>query len=220
MRRARHRLSAGLLTVLLAGCASAPHSLDTPAGYSRTALTSITHAADNAARRDVASQQLRALGLEVHPIDFNADGLIGTNLLADVSGSPQAPHVLIGAHLDRVDQGMGAVDNASGVVVAMALAQRLKARPLRHHRVSIALWDLEEKGLLGARAYVNTTAQAPALYINLDVFAWGDTLWMMSPEPNHPLALTSAAASQAASLGFVVGERYPPSDHLAFLSAG
>jgi aminopeptidase S len=104
--------------------------------------------------------------------------------------------------------------------VVLALARRFRQQPLQHHRVAAAFWDLEENGLLGANAYVTEGGERPALYVNFDVFGWGDTVWMMTPEPEHPLVAPSARATASRSLRLSSGDRYPPTDHLAFLRAG
>lgn len=177
--------------------------------------------ADAAEGRRVAIQKrLDAIGVEwhAHPFEVKADR--GTNLLAEVAGDADDPLLLLGAHWDQVSKGEGATDNASGSAIVLALAQRLKERPLAHHRVAVAFWDLEEKGLLGAKAYVANGGARPALYVNFDVFGWGDTLWMMTPEADGLLARASAATTAANGLQLSAGERYPPTDHLAFLKAG
>jgi aminopeptidase S len=79
------------------------------------------------------------------------------------------------------DAGRDAADNAYGSAAVLALAERFKRKPLMHHRVKIAFWDLEERGLLGATAYVEQNSEKPALYINFDAFGWGNTL-LMSPD--------------------------------------
>ncbi|WP_407351489.1 M28 family metallopeptidase [Luteimonas sp. R10] len=186
----------------------------------RSDLAAIASAGDNAARLGAIRQRLQAIGLAPAETAFDGGGRSGTNLTAAVSGGDGAPLLLLGAHADRVDQGDGATDNASGAAVVLALAQRLRERPLAHHRVAVAFWDLEEAGLLGSRAYVAEGGERPALYVNFDVFGWGDTLWMMTPDPAHRLVADSAAAAAAAGTGFAPGEQYPPTDHRAFLEAG
>jgi aminopeptidase S len=103
----------------------------------------------------------------------------------------------------------------------LALAERFQRQPLKHHRIAIAFWDLEEEGLLGSKAYVADGSTKPALYVNFDVFGWGDTLWMMAPaQGQQALVDSSRTATQALRLGFSPGEKYPPTDHLPFLRAG
>ena len=208
--------------VLLAGCATHdPSQVTTPAASGwLDDVGTIAAAADNDGRQAVVQQRLDTLGIAWRTERFESKGKRGENILADLGGPSDAPLLLIGAHYDRVQVGHGATDNASGSATVLALAERLKRVPLKQHRVAIALWDLEELGLLGSAAHVANGGPKPALYVNFDVFGWGDTLWMMTPETPHPLATASADAARAAGLTFSSGESYPPTDHLAFLKAG
>ena len=183
-------------------------------------VAAMTAAGDSAARRAVLRQRLDARALPSLETAFSNEDLHGRNLLATVSGAPGAPLLLIGAHLDKVDAGLGATDNASGSATVLELARRFQQRPLARHRVAVAFWDLEEKGLLGARAYVADGGEKPALYVNFDVFGWGDTLWMMVPDAAHPLRAASDAAARETGIALSAGDKYPPTDHLAFLKAG
>lgn len=211
-----------LLPLLVVACASAPPSASTaaPRDVWYDDVVAMADASDNAARRAHLQSRLERLGLHVETRAFTAKGLEGENLLVDLGGPAGAPLLLIGAHSDRVDAGRGATDNASGSAVVLALAERFRHRPLAHHRVQVAFWDLEERGLLGAGAYVAQGRERPALYVNFDVFGWGDQLWMMTPDPAHALVAASRDAARAQGLGLTAGEQYPPSDHRAFLKAG
>lgn len=172
-------------------------------------------------RRVAIERRLDAIGLRWNAQTFEAGKHgRGTNLLADVSGPADAPLLLFGAHFDRVGEGRGATDNASGSATVLALAERFKQRPLTRHRVAVAFWDLEEAGLLGSTAYVAQNRAKPALYVNFDVFGWGKTLWMMTPEADTALVAASRDAAQAGGLSLAPGEQYPPSDHRSFLKAG
>ena len=186
-------------------------------------VEAVSAGADTAARAAAIGERLDAMGIAWHGHGFEHEGLQGRNLVADLGGPAGAPLLLIGAHYDRVDAGHGATDNASGVATVLQLATALQASPLARHRVKLAFWDLEERGLVGSRAWVAATGQErPALYVNFDVFGWGDTLWMMAPEEHTPPALLAALreAGGGESLGFRPGVQYPPTDHLAFLKAG
>lgn len=216
-----------LLIPMLTACASAgaadpqPASGGSDPAHSRwyDDVAGMAQAEDNAGRRAHLQTRLQGLGLTATKQTFVAGKREGENLLVDLGGPADAPLLLLGAHSDRVDAGRGATDNASGSAVAMALAERLQRNPLAHHRVKVAFWDLEERGLLGATAYVDRNSEKPALYINFDVFGWGDSLWMMTPDPAHPLVAASRSAAQAQGLAISAGKDYPPSDHLAFLKA-
>jgi len=222
----RPNLHLAFLACTLALPACARPAPDAPAPTSdaaKTWLTDVAAIADADAgvgRRTAIQARLDQLGIAWRNSPFEIDGQNGTNILADVSGDGTAPVLLLGAHSDQVSKGEGATDNASGSATVLALAQRLKAKPLAHHGVAIAFWDLEEKGLLGSKAYVANGAAKPALYVNFDVFAWGDTVWMMTPDANGNLAAASREASSANGLKLAAGEHYPPTDHLSFLKSG
>lgn len=209
----------------LPACArSAPEAAPLAASPAATSwfadVTAIADADASDGRRAAIVKRLDTLGIAWRNSPFEIDGQSGTNILADVAGGATSPLLLLGAHSDQVSKGEGATDNASGSATVLALAQRLKAKPLANHRVAIAFWDLEEKGLLGSKAYVADGGTRPALYVNFDVFAWGDTVWMMTPDANGGLALASRDATAAKGLKLSAGEQYPPTDHLAFLKAG
>ena len=208
--------------LLLAACATPPAMRTSEvAAQWQQQVTAISAGDDTAARGKAITDALAALGLSWQAQSFQATGETGHNLIADLPGPASAPLLRIGAHYDRVAVGRGATDNASGAATVLQLAAAFKARPLRRHRVQVAFWDLEEKGLLGSAAFVKTPGQEkPALYVNFDVFAWGDTLWMMTPTPSGPLAARAASAARANGLGFRPGTEYPDTDHRAFLAAG
>ena len=220
------RLLTAASLVLLVGCASAlspstdaPEASGAPASAWLADVTAMTEASDNMRRRETIQRRLDELGIAWRTVSFTIDRQHGTNLLAKLDGPEAAPVLMLGAHFDRVGVGRGATDNASGSATVLALAQRLKARPLANHRVVVAFWDLEERGLLGSKAYIADGGHKPALYVNFDVFGWGDTLWMMTPDPVHPLVAASQNATRSASIGLSAGAQYPPTDHLAFLKA-
>ncbi|HEY5849370.1 MAG TPA: M28 family metallopeptidase [Lysobacter sp.] len=184
-------------------------------------VRAISDAGENAQRRAAIAQRMAALGIAPRKVAFADGKRQGENLIADISGPADAPLLLIGAHSDRVEHGKGATDNASGSATVLALAERLRAQPLQNHRVAVAFWDLEEAGLLGSKAYVTDGKTRPALYVNFDVFGWGDTLWMMAPAQGQAtLVDSSRTATQAVGIGFSPGEQYPPTDHLPFIRAG
>jgi aminopeptidase S len=207
-------------TTLLAMLVALPACADTSASWENQVRV-ISEGQDSLARGAAIGARLDAMNIAWRKESFTQDNHTGSNLVADLGGRADAPLLLIGAHYDKVVQGHGATDNASGVSTVLELAAALKARPLTNHRVQIVFWDLEEKGLLGSRAWVATPdREKPALYVNFDVFGWGDTLWMMSPQADAPLVAAMRAASDEQRLRFRSGSEYPPTDHLAFLKAG
>ena len=217
----RHRTRVALLLSLVA---SVPAWADNNVSERwQQQVEAISAGTGTIARGDAIGARLDTLGIAWKREAFVRGDQAGENLVADLGGPDNAPLLLIGAHYDKVPVGHGATDNASGVAAVLELAQALKAKPLAHHRVQVVFWDLEEKGLVGAHAWVATEGrEKPALYVNFDVFGWGDTLWMMTPAAEGDSRLVAAlrTASTQEKLGFAPGDKYPPTDHLAFLKAG
>jgi Zn-dependent M28 family amino/carboxypeptidase len=164
----------------------------------------------------------------------------GTNLLGVIPGTRAgALYIVLSAHYDHVGirNGViynGADDNASGVAAVLAIAGSLRRSPLEHP-VIIALFDAEEGGLRGARAFV-TGGPVPreriALNINLDMVGHSEAgvLWAAgaSHTPGFRPVLDSlvTVAPVTLKLGHdragVPGEQdwSGSSDHGAFGSAG
>ncbi|HKQ07229.1 MAG TPA: M20/M25/M40 family metallo-hydrolase [Blastocatellia bacterium] len=82
------------------------------------------------------------------------------NVVADLKGSEHPEQVVIvSGHLDSWDLGTGAIDDASGVAVAMQVAnlfKQLKLKPKRTLRV--IAWMNEENGLRGGVGYAKDFA--------------------------------------------------------------
>jgi hypothetical protein len=106
----------------------------------------------------------------------------GTNVGALLPGQgwpKERRHVIVSAHWDHLgvrggEVHPGAADNAAGVAVLLGLAEDLvrRAKPLPQTVVFLS-FDLEERGMLGSRAY----AERPALPLeDLTVFTTMDIL--------------------------------------------
>jgi hypothetical protein len=111
---------------------------------------------------------------------FESQGRAGANVVAVVPGrgEPEGQVVVVTAHYDHLgirdgEIFNGADDNASGAAALLEIARRLVAAPLEHTAV-LALFDGEEVGFLGSRAFM---ADPPlplgriALDVNLDMVA-------------------------------------------------
>jgi Zn-dependent M28 family amino/carboxypeptidase len=164
----------------------------------------------------------------------------GVNILGVIPGTRgDAPYIVLSAHYDHVGirDGViynGADDNASGVAAVLAIAGSLRRQPLEHP-VIIALFDAEEGGLRGARAFV-TSGPVPreriALNVNLDMVGHSEAGVLWAAGASHTPALRPVLDSLARTapvtlkLGHdragVPGEQNwsGSSDHGAFHSAG
>ncbi len=92
--------------------------------------------------------------------ESNAQGM---NVIAELAGGDKRHEiVMMGAHLDSWHAGTGATDNATGCAVVMEALRILKALELELDRtVRVGLWDGEEQGHFGSRAYVHQVLGDP-----------------------------------------------------------
>ncbi len=154
----------------------------------------------------------------------NRDGnmVSGTNIIGEVSNPNAKRTIMIGAHYDKVRVGKGAVDNASGSAAVLMLLRAFKNSPLKNINLQAAFWDHEEQGLHGSRIFVENGKEKglPAIYINFDVYGYGDTLWLWSPAETSDFASALINSAKSAKFNAVRGNVYPPSDHLSFHNNG
>jgi hypothetical protein len=207
----------------------------------------------NAKAREWILQQLSAAGLELlgdngqHPFSFerrqqgNGDPvrMSGVNLIGRCrgSGAKDTSAMVISAHYDHLGVRDGAVyhgadDNASGIVLLLALARQCRQTPWMHDAVFVA-FDAEEFGLQGARAFV---AAPPVpkdrigININLDMVARGDKgeLYLAGTHHTPPLKAVLQPVAAAAPIKVLFGhdsgggqnDWTSQSDHGAFHAAG
>ena len=161
----------------------------------------------------------------------------GVNVLGVIPGRRVADrYIVVTAHYDHVgvSEGQiynGADDNASGVATMLALAADLK-RQAPDHSVLIVALDGEERGLLGARHFVEAPPvplASMAMNLNLDMTARAETdgkLWVTGTyqHPDFRPLLETIPANGAVALAF--GKDTPQdtgdnnwvnaSDHAAF----
>ncbi|WP_246239858.1 M20/M25/M40 family metallo-hydrolase [Pseudoalteromonas caenipelagi] len=149
--------------------------------------------------------------------------------------------IVISAHYDHLGASgsrlyAGANDNASGTVALLSLAQQLRNITRRNH-VTFLATDAEEKGLYGAKHYVEhiDDAHQYVLNINLDMLAPGqnNTLYVMQSAnakhysqtittlQTHPLNIKLVSPNRMKRLiGDGRTDWLRASDHYAFYRAG
>jgi hypothetical protein len=135
--------------------------------------------------------------------------------------------IVVGAHYDafRLPDGSvtgGVVDNGAGAVVLTRVAETLRSHSLRH-RVRVVLFDLEEVGLLGSRAYVSEHgAERTAAMVNVDIAGYGDLL-VSGPSSNPGNRAVYRAFRMVCTVQMVPCldfPRFPNSDDRSFQAAG
>lgn len=147
------------------GASCTPPSLDAPwlDSFLADAISQLASAprattSERAAARTYLKTQLSAMGWT--PTEHAFSG--GANVVATIPATMgDRDEIILGAHFDTVLNSPGANDNASGTAVVLAVARYLQDTPCRTAPVTIALFDLEETGLFGSRAFAQT--RMPAL---------------------------------------------------------
>jgi hypothetical protein len=157
-------------------------------------------------------------------LDIDTRAVTAHNVLGLVEGrDPERRHemIAIGAHLDHdgIDEDgriyNGADDDASGSAAVVELADAFATAARRGHlpRASIlfALWNAEEKGLLGSRHFVaRRDPEAPRVVagLNLDMIGRHENI----PRGNDPRfpGLQPRSAAEARRLVHLVGYTFSP----------
>jgi hypothetical protein len=112
--------------------------------------------ADRSRARDYIVAALEAAGwqTDLQPIDDGTHE--GVNLVATRSGTDSAAGtIVLAAHYDTVEQSPGADDNATSVATVLETARLLGPYPTPQ-TLQLALFDLEEVGLVGSTAFAET----------------------------------------------------------------
>jgi len=145
---------AGMLAQTVSDLAASPRATTTERATARTYLTN----------------QLTALGWQGQLAAYPSGANVAATIPA-TTGSGQ--EIILGAHFDSVSGSPGANDNASGVAVVLAVARFLVDTPCRTSPVTVVLFDEEEAGLFGSRAFAQTrTATAVRAVHTIDQVAW------------------------------------------------
>ncbi|GIG41330.1 M20/M25/M40 family metallo-hydrolase [Cellulomonas phragmiteti] len=97
------------------------------------------------------------------------------NVIAETRAGRDDNVVMLGAHLDSVEDGAGINDNGSGSAVLLEVAVKLAQQKKLNNTVRFAWWGAEELGLIGSTAYVEELAAQEgeldriATYLNFDM---------------------------------------------------
>ncbi|HEX7090613.1 MAG TPA: M28 family peptidase [Longimicrobiales bacterium] len=114
----------------------------------------------NARAVDWIEQQLRSWGYETERLHYEYRGEPRSQVYATKVGSTVPGEMyILGAHMDGRGEGEAANDDASGTALVMEIARVLASPDIVTERsVRFALWNNEETGLNGSRAYVEQRA--------------------------------------------------------------
>jgi hypothetical protein len=175
--------------------------------------------ANRMAARRYLEASLRALGLEPASHAYGT----GTNVYARLEATTGgAEHVVLGAHFDTVVRTPGANDNATGVALVLAAGKALTKLSCRSRSVLLVLFDEEEIGLVGAKAFARKlSADGTAVHSvhTADQLGWdsnGDLL-MELERPDPGLRALYEEAQRSLGLSFkLVTTTTGGSDHAGF----
>ncbi|WP_018653284.1 M28 family peptidase [Actinomadura flavalba] len=94
-----------------------------------------------------------------------------SNVIAETKQGRADNVVVVGAHLDSVNEGPGINDNGTGSAAILAIAQKIGQLPKKdvRNKVRFAWWGAEEEGLLGSEHYVAQLSEAEAAKIALNL---------------------------------------------------
>jgi carboxypeptidase Q len=101
-------------------------------------------------------------------MEARSEGMVQSrNIMAEVMGREFPDQVVVlGGHTDSWDVGVGAMDDASGVVAAWEAVRLMKELGLRPRRtVRVVGWTAEEVGIFGGQAYAENPARADETHI-------------------------------------------------------
>ena len=185
-----------------------------------------------------ATLDRRGLPYEAHAFTGSGDPddprPVGRNLV--LTFGTRVPELIVGAHADaaRLDDGSlsrGVVDNASGVVALLELAETLRDDPPAR-RVRVVFFDMEEVGLRGSAAFAATLDPAAvAAMVNVDIVGYGDAVYFgpdgsdreASPDARRDAPTLAQRVQQVCvdqAMVCVGTPRMPPSDDRSFIAAG
>jgi Zn-dependent M28 family amino/carboxypeptidase len=109
----------------------------------------------------------------------------------------EASQIIVGAHFDKVHEGMGIVDNWSGASLLPSLVESLKDKKRKHTIVFIGFTD-EEVGEAGSHFYVKQLSKEQAenihAMVNMDTLGLGPSeVWVSHADKKLTIAIGEVA---------------------------
>ncbi len=143
----------------------------------------------------------------------------GNNVIAR-KGTDLGPRIVLCAHIDAKDNTPGALDNATGVVVLLLLAELLGSDPDQNAVEIVALNGEDHYSAQGQKEYVKRIQDYPggiSLAINIDVagYVQGNTAFSLYDCPDEMAGLIQSAFLPFEDI--IEGERWYQSDHMIFV---
>ncbi len=106
------------------------------------------------------------------------------NIIAETKEGDPNKVIMVGAHLDSVQEGPGINDDGSGSATLLELLTAVRRYNGFPHKIRFAWWGAEESGLIGSLYYTSKLSEAEAdkikYYFNYDMIG--------SPYPEYSIA--------------------------------
>jgi len=176
------------------------------------------------AARAFLERTWKGLGLTVQKQDYSAEG---ENLFAFLPATaPSDEFVVFGAHYDTSRNSPGANDNATGTALVTAAAAELVRMTPRGRNVFLVLFDEEERGLRGSRAFAQKMKDENRKIHSVhtvDQMGWdkdGDRTIELELPYDGAVALYEAAAKAMPAPIPILVTKEAGSDHSAFRRLG
>jgi len=168
--------------------------------------------------------------------DVHVEQRTTTNVIADSPSGRTDRTVMVGAHLDSVDEGPGINDNGSGSAAILETAVQMAELGIEpRNAVRFAFWGAEESGLIGSQVYVDSLTrkqrQGISVYLNFDMvgspnfvrFVYdgdGSTFGVKGPSGSKHVESTFVDYFASQGLATEPTEFDGRSDYDAFINAG
>lgn len=210
------------LTVLVAGSAQAVADSEPSAFEMASSLAALgprtPGTVAHARAQELLLERLQAAGAE--DVARSYDPLAGTANLEGVLPGTGEGEIVLAAHYDTTALSAGALDDASGCGVILAVLRELRRTP-RRHRVRAVFFDGEERGLRGSRAWLERLDRSGKDRVLAAIHL--DVVGLAAPRSPVVLGLTPAGASlrthspawlvhAVLRAGDAVGFRFLPAD--------
>lgn len=140
-------------------------------------------------------------------------------LVSVCAGNNHKPSVCIAAHYDSVHNGVGAHDNASGIVALLEAAKKAATLP---EDICFVAFDGEEMNKVGAYRFVEALRQQGGLdnlrlVINIDSVGIGDKLYVLT---SPAIQTQVASALSEFSIDVITRETFKQFDSWPFMKEG
>jgi carboxypeptidase Q len=112
---------------------------------------------------------------------------LSANVVGEIPGTDRAHEIVIlGAHLDSWDPGVGAIDDGAGVAIMMGVANLIKGLDVKPRRtIRVVLFANEESGTTGSKAYLAAnTADAHRHVLGFEADFGAGPVWRLSSRVN------------------------------------